>query len=54
MTRDLCYMINLSNSLRKLDLSHNRIYYIPDLPIFEQMVKLEFLLLEYNEIMGWQ
>ena len=53
MTRDLCYMINISDSLRKLDLSHNKIVFPPDHDTFEKMIKLEFLFLHFNQIMGW-
>ena len=54
MTRDLCYIMNVGQSLRKLDLSNNRIYFLPDYSTFYQMVALEFLLLQNNQIVGWQ
>lgn len=34
MTRDLCYIVNVGQSLRKLDLSSNRIYFLPDYSTF--------------------
>jgi Leucine-rich repeat (LRR) protein len=53
-TRDLNYFHRLGRSLRKLDLSENRIVFLPEAEDFRSMRKLEYLMLHGNEIVGWE
>lgn len=54
ITKDLKYMIYLPK-LRKIDLSSNRIYYLPKKEDLEANLKhLEFVLLHKNQISGWE
>jgi hypothetical protein len=46
-------MVVVGKSLRKLDLSHNRIVFLPDERRFAEMTQLEFLMLHVNEVVGW-
>jgi Leucine-rich repeat (LRR) protein len=45
LTRDLNFIKGLGGSLRKLDLSFNKIAFLPDYDTFKWMHCLEFLLL---------
>jgi hypothetical protein len=52
-TRDLALVRHLIK-LRKLDLSHNQISFLPDAASFAPLSRLVFLLLHNNQLAGWR
>ena len=52
ITRDLPY-VTFMTKLRKLDLSNNNIFFLPDYQQMQTLKNLEFLFLHENEIVGW-
>jgi len=52
ITRDLPFICHFTK-LRKVDLSANKIHYLPEQQQISQLTELEFLLLHKNEIVGW-
>jgi len=53
ITRDLVQIQHLS-SLRTVDLSSNRVHFIPDAEHLAKLQNLEYLLLHKNEIVGYR
>ena len=53
ITRDLKYLHHIT-TLRKLDLSYNGIHFLPEREEMIRLIKLEFLFLHQNMLVGWR